>query len=678
MKKQLSSFDITRLVLDMQKLVGAYLNKSYQLSKNELILRFNIPGAGKSELYINSSGQMYLTSGPRTKPDQPGTFAMVLRKHLKNSRVAEIKQHDFDRIIVFKFAKMDDLSLVLELFGEGNAVLIRKTEEGNTILNALFQRSFRQRTLRTGREYQFPSGQVIPSELNEPQLKEILLKSKADLVRALAKDVNLGGLYAEEVCFRLGLNKNLNPAELEPEQFRSILNVIKQLFEQVVNEPEPNIVFDGDSPVDAVPIKLKKYDALRIEDSSDLSESLENFFSSIKDTQDRSSTIISTPLTERKAKLERQLQQQKGAIEKYQNSSKENKIKADSIYQNYQICEALLNEVQEIRKKYDWDEILEDELITNEHLHEFNPHDGSVKVKLPGSENGRNPGENNAGVETIITLDFRLNVNQNAEKYYEAAKVARNKAEGARTAYDETRKILDGLEDELAAAESLAAVEKESTELKHPIRKDFWFEKFRWMISSEGFLVIAGYDASSNEKVVKKYLRQGDRYAHADLHGAPSAIVRRKEDRDEPIPETTLNEACEFSVIHSKAWSSGLGAASAYWVNADQVSKTPAAGEFLSKGAFVIRGKRNYVSGIELKAALGEIEFEGINLVMCGPLNAVKSKTGKYIILQPGNSKKTDISKRISSIFQISVDEVMKILPPGNMDIIEGVGIELI
>lgn len=41
------------------------------------------------------------------------------------------------------------------------------------------------------------------------------------------------------------------------------------------------------------------------------------------------------------------------------------------------------------------------------------------------------------------------------------------------------------------------------------IRKPFWFEKFLWFISTEGFLVIAGRDMQQNEMLVKRYLRKG-------------------------------------------------------------------------------------------------------------------------------------------------------------------------
>lgn len=39
-------------------------------------------------------------------------------------------------------------------------------------------------------------------------------------------------------------------------------------------------------------------------------------------------------------------------------------------------------------------------------------------------------------------------------------------------------------------------------------RKQFWFEKFYWFISSENYLVITGRDFQQNEMIVKKYLKK--------------------------------------------------------------------------------------------------------------------------------------------------------------------------
>jgi predicted ribosome quality control (RQC) complex YloA/Tae2 family protein len=100
-------------------------------------------------------------------------------------------------------------------------------------------------------------------------------------------------------------------------------------------------------------------------------------------------------------------------------------------------------------------------------------------------------------------------------------------------------------------------------------RKALWFEKFYWCISSEGYLIIGGRDAQQNEAIVKRYLRPGDVYVHADLSGASSVIIRNKVKKGE-IPPMTLNEAGSMAVCYSNAWDAKI-VVSAWWVFDHQV-----------------------------------------------------------------------------------------------------------
>ena len=207
--------------------------------------------------------------------------------------------------------------------------------------------------------------------------------------------------------------------------------------------------------------------------------------------------------------------------------------------------------------------------------------------------------------------------------------------------------------------------------------KTFWFERFRWFISSDDNIIVAGKDAKGNDLVVKKYLKEGCRYAHADIQGAPSCIIINSDfnDKNIPITEKTLEEACIFAASHSKAWKQ-FAEAQAYWVLPEQVSKTPQSGEFLPKGAFVIRGKRNYYR-CKLELAVGKITVEDKIKIMSGPVDAVKKRTGEYIVLTPGGMKKSSISHKLSKAFNAPTDQIDRALPPGGVTVVETVGIKL-
>jgi len=123
------------------------------------------------------------------------------------------------------------------------------------------------------------------------------------------------------------------------------------------------------------------------------------------------------------------------------------------------------------------------------------------------------------------------------------------------------------------------------------MRKTYWFEKFHWFISSENYIIVSGRDAQQNELLVKRYMRKGDIYVHADLHGASSCII--KNPTGNPIPPVTLSQAGTMTVCRSAAWHAKV-VTSAYWVYDHQVSKTAPTGEYLVTGSFMIRGKKKF------------------------------------------------------------------------------------
>jgi len=200
-----------------------------------------------------------------------------------------------------------------------------------------------------------------------------------------------------------------------------------------------------------------------------------------------------------------------------------------------------------------------------------------------------------------------------------------------------------------------------------------WFEAYRWTISSEGFLILGGRDARTNDQLVKKHLKEGDRYGHADVHGAPSTVIKD----GARASDITLREACEFALAYSKAWSAGLASGSAYWVLPEQVSKQAESGEFLPRGAFVIRGKRNYIHDLPVRIAVGEVEVEGHRKIMGGPVTAVGARSARYVVLAPGKGDREAITRKLASVFAVPIEEIARAMPPGSVEIVESHGIEV-
>ncbi|KAL7621337.1 hypothetical protein AAE478_008658 [Parahypoxylon ruwenzoriense] len=194
------------------------------------------------------------------------------------------------------------------------------------------------------------------------------------------------------------------------------------------------------------------------------------------------------------------------------------------------------------------------------------------------------------GRRLAVDINLDLSPYGNAREYYGERKVAAVKQQKTML---QSETALKNAEQKIAA--ELKKGLKQEKPVLQPIRKQLWFEKFTWFISSDGYLVLGGKDAQQNEMLYRRYLKKGDVYLHADLHGAPSVIIKNSPSTpDAPIPPSTLSQAGSLAVCASSAWDSKAGMG-AWWVNADQVSKSAPTGEFLGTGSFMVRGKKNFL-----------------------------------------------------------------------------------
>ncbi|KAJ9603177.1 hypothetical protein H2200_012472 [Cladophialophora chaetospira] len=203
-----------------------------------------------------------------------------------------------------------------------------------------------------------------------------------------------------------------------------------------------------------------------------------------------------------------------------------------------------------------------------------------------------------------VDIDLAVSPWANARQYYEQKK----------TAADKERRTAEASVRALKSAEQKIALDlkkglKTEKAVLRPARKQFWFEKFLYFVSSDGYLVIGGKDAQQNELLYRRYLKKGDIYVHADLQGASSVIVKNNpKTPDAPIPPSTLSQAGALTVCTSSAWES-KALMGAWWVHADQVSKTAPTGEYLTTGGFIIRGHKNLLPPSQLLLGFGVIWY---------------------------------------------------------------------
>ncbi len=255
-----------------------------------------------------------------------------------------------------------------------------------------------------------------------------------------------------------------------------------------------------------------------------------------------------------------------------------------------------------------------------------------------------------------ITLNFLKTIEENAALYFEKAKKAKKKKEGAEKALAISRKKFEeALREEQQREEERV---KQRQQQIQPQKKE-WYEKFHWFYSSEGFLVIGGRDAITNELVIKKHTQNGDLVFHTDMQGSPFFVIKAEGKKP---GQKTLEEAAAATALFSRAWKLGFVNVRAGWIMPEQVSKTAKHGEYLTQGAFIISGKMHYVEH-DMRFAIGVKEGR----IISGPYGAVAKYVEKFVEIVQGNEKPSALAKKLKARFQAgTIDEIIRMLPAGN------------
>jgi len=516
MKKAMSNVDVAAVVDELQeKLVGGFVGKSYQLSPDRVVISFQSPGSGKLDLLLEAGRRIHLTEKPREAPKMPPQFPTMLRSRLSGGRVAAVRQHGFDRMAEIEIERGDDrYVLIAEIFPKGNVLLL---DAGGRIVLPLRPLAFRDRKLLAGETYQYREDQLDPRTVSRNDLAFILASSDSELVRTLVRGLNMGGTYAEEVCLRAGINKTEPAHALVGEEIDRLHRALGEVFGLV--EAYPHIVADGERIVDVVPAPLAVYDGLERREFGSFSEALDEFFSSEEADAEEAKP---------KTALERRREMQERSIQEFREREQELARLGEKIYERYGEVEAVLAGISKgFDRGFTYSEILAkiktsglpiaEKILSLDYQGELrlrldDPGDGGVGGGGTVGEVGRK-GE---AIGAVLELNANLTVPQNAQRYYDRAKEQAKKREGAEKALEETIRLMarkDGHE-------------KAKTRAVFRRRKPKWYERFRWFYSSDGFLVIGGRDASSNEEIYAKYLEKRDLALHTDAPGAPLTVIK--------------------------------------------------------------------------------------------------------------------------------------------------------
>ncbi|MFQ5474378.1 MAG: NFACT family protein [Candidatus Nanoarchaeia archaeon] len=344
MKSETASFELKFLVDEMQSLIAGKIDQIYQQGKDFLLFQIHIPNKGKVWLRVIPGKILFLSSVKGITPEKPPGFCVYLRKYLKGGRIRAITQKGFERIVeIVVETKEQKYLLVFELFSRGNMVVCDKDY---MVFSALEKQDVGNRVVRAKHRYEFPDAPTDFFTIKEDELKELLAKSEKDtVVKAIAVDLRLGGVYAEEICQRSDVDGDKSPEALEKEEIKSLFEAVVSLREE---NPQPRQVWKGDSLVDIVPVYLKHYENLESKGFSTFNEALDAFLSAHE--QEKHETSVKKEASTKLDKVSRMIEEQSKRLRGLEKSRAENQRKGELIFENYSALDGILKEVRRLIK----------------------------------------------------------------------------------------------------------------------------------------------------------------------------------------------------------------------------------------------------------------------------------------------------------------------------------------
>ncbi|XP_068005244.1 ribosome quality control complex subunit NEMF [Melanerpes formicivorus] len=643
MKSRFSTIDIRAVLAELrQSLLGMRVNNVYDVDNKTYLIRLHKSDC-KATLLLESGIRIHMTEFEWPKNMMPSSFAMKCRKHLKTRRLVSVTQLGIDRIVDFQFGS-DEAAyhLIVELYDRGNIVL---TDHEYIILNILRFRTDEADDVRFAVREKYPVDSAkAPAPLPTlERLTEIILNAPKEeqLKRVLNPHLPYGATLIEHCLLEVGFpgSVKINQHMESKENIEKVLTALEKAEEYmaltdnfsgkgyIIQKKEKKPSLEADKPAEEIytyeefhPFLFSQHAKCPYLEFDSFNKATDEFYSKLEGQK----IDLKALQQEKQAlkKLENVRRDHEHRLEALQQAQEADKIKGELIEMNLEIVDRAIQVVRSaLANQIDWTEIgaivkeaqaqgdpvasaiKELKLQTNHItmllrnpyvLSEEEEEEDAADVEKEETEEPKGKKKKNKPKQlkkpqknkpSLVDVDLSLSAYANAKKYYDhkrhAAKKTQKTVEAAEKAFKSAEK---------KTKQTLREVQTVSTIQK--ARKVYWFEKFLWFISSENYLIIAGRDQQQNELIVKRYLKPGDIYVHADLHGATSCVV--KNPSGEPIPPRTLTEAGTMALCYSAAWDARV-VTSAWWVSHNQVSKTAPTGEYLTTGSFMIRGKKNFL-----------------------------------------------------------------------------------
>lgn len=491
-------------------LAGGRIDKITQPNKQSIILSVRQPGQNfLLHISINSQNpSAHLLEKNLENPPEPPVFCMVLRKQIETGRIAKVRQHGLDRLLLIDIdslaagGRIVTKTLVLELMGKYSNIIL--VQDGIIIdaLRKIGANSSRVRTVLPGQTYELPPGQEKKDLFTDDSAAIMAIVRKDPALRLdkalLAACMGFGPVSAKEVCFSAGLAPSMRIETLDEADFKAVEAALQEIRESALHAG------DASAPEDKAVLLLgenQKVLAMAAFPLHYLPEAAVLTFPTISAMLEKADSLLGSYVLPDKDRFRKLVKNEKNRAE--------NKLtKLDE-----EIAAAENAEEFKVRG---------DNLMTYQYQFK-DREDASVTVPNIYSETG----------ETItIPLDQRLTLVENMQacyKKYDKLKRAQELLQVQRRECEANIAYLESIEASLLASSSLAEIAEIHNEL---IAADYLREKpkkknndkparpfhFR---APDGTDILVGKNNYQNDKLTFKTARYNDTWFHTkDIPGS--------------------------------------------------------------------------------------------------------------------------------------------------------------
>ena len=536
---------LSEIKKELMPLIGGRVDKIHQPSKGELLIALRTFDGVKKLLINTVSGtsRLHLTNADIENPKQPPMFCMLMRKHLSSAKLVDIRQPEYERVIMLDFDASNELgdivrlTLAVELMGRRSNLLLM--DENQKIIDSIKRISSEtsETPVLPGVIYSLPESddRLSLTECSRGEFEDKLSEfPKMELSKGIMK--TFGGIspvFARECAFFTSHSSEVIVGEMTDDHRDRLWFYVKKIREQLEKGENKYTVLKTTSGElkDFCFCNIDLYGGLMITKHFDSPSQLLDYFYSERDTLSRTRQKAQDLFRLLANTIDRTESRVKNQQLELKDCEKREQLKqyGDLITANLYALEKGMNEARLINF--------------------YDPEQPKVTVKL----------------------DKRLTPVQNAQKYfkeYRKLDTAEKVLEKLIAQGEEEAKYLDTVLDALTRARTegdIAALRQELTEQGYISRsrqkgkppKALPPMKFR---SSEGYEIRVGRNNAQNDRLTCKEAKKTDVWLHAkDITGChviiscPDTPDAAKFTPDELPPDRTIEEAAIIAAYYSKA-----------------------------------------------------------------------------------------------------------------------------